>query len=104
MRKRIPGDVDLSRSSAIRIDGIGATAGRPFARWRSAIDKDVVHLGQIASAIEMSHGYAAEREGTGSGEDHALEGESVIARKRWVRAGSGAVRLSAGSTPDATKA
>ena len=85
-RKRVSGDVDHRCPSAIRIDGIGAAAGRPFHRWRYAADKDVVHLGQITLAVKIGHGYAADREPSpgrkrrpGVGEDQAFYSEPVIA-------------------------
>src|SRR6266404_7736989 len=85
-RKRVSGDVDHRCSSAIRINGIGAAAGRPFNGWRYAADKEVVHLGQITFAIKIGHGYAADREPgagrkrrPGVGEDQAFDSETVIA-------------------------
>src|SRR5438552_1396943 len=55
--KPIPGDVYLSCSRAIRIDGICPAAERPLHWWRHSVDNDVVHLGQVTFAIKMSQRY-----------------------------------------------
>src|SRR5260370_41881342 len=51
-------EVYRSCSRAIRIHGIGATAGVPLHRRRSAINHNVVYLTQMAFAVKVSHRYA----------------------------------------------
>jgi len=71
---------------AISIDVIGTGDRAPVA-YRDAIDKEGVHLGEITSAVKVSHGHATARDGdAGCGEDKAFDGESVIAKKRSVGA------------------
>ena len=81
---RIRGRVEHSRSSAIRIDGIGAGARRPLLGWEYTVHDDMIHLCDIAFTIVMLHDHAADLEVRG--QDHPFEGESVITRKRSVRA------------------
>src|SRR5450755_1948595 len=80
------GTDDQSGSSAIRIDGIGSARRRPTGRERLASDDSVLDPRHITGPIEMCDSDTAElKHNAGCGEEHAVGGRSVIARKGSVR-------------------
>src|ERR1700690_3787145 len=77
----------MSGSSAVCIHLIGAIAWGPIeGRGRATGDDDMIHLGQMALSVKISHGYTTDWDlNARRGGDHAFDRESVIAVQDPIR-------------------